>query len=87
MSYAKALTDRDFFASAGAVCVYAEVSGIGVRVEFASPDATGTARLGSSEVCAKAIVMATTALHAHREKLLPLFERLTPSRGDSSASK
>ena len=87
MSYDKALTERDFFASATAVCVYAEVSGIGVRVEFAAPDAVGTVRLGSSDVCVKALALATTALHDHREKLLPLFERLARTRGESQARK
>jgi hypothetical protein len=85
MSYVKALTEQDFFASATAVCVYAEVSGIGVRVEFTSPDAAGTVGLGSSEVCAKALAIATKALDAHREKLLPLFARLVSARSDSSA--
>lgn len=87
MSYDKALTERDFFASTTAVCVYAEVKGIGVRVEFAAPDAAGTVRLGSSDICTRALALATTAFHAHREQLLPLFERLGRTSDDANARK
>ena len=67
---------KDFFASASGVGVYVEVRGIAIRVTFASVDAIGETRLGDTADCQEALRVATAALEAHREQLLPLFEKV-----------
>ena len=72
--------EKDFFASERGVCVYVEVRSVAIRVEFETPDATGTVRLGTSEDCMRAAQAATEALQKYRAALLPLFEKVAAER-------
>jgi hypothetical protein len=65
----------EFFASRSGVCVYVNIDGQAVRVQFASVDAHGIAE-SSSPNAEAAIVAAKTALQKHRAELAPLFERV-----------
>jgi 2,3-bisphosphoglycerate-independent phosphoglycerate mutase len=72
---------KDFFASATGVGVYVEVRKIAIRVTFATVDAIGETRLGDTPDCQEASRVATAALRAHREQLLPLFDKVARERG------
>lgn len=65
----------EFFASRSGVCVYVNIDGQAVRVQFASVDAQGVAE-GSSPHAELAIAEAKSALQKHRIELSPLFERV-----------
>jgi hypothetical protein len=68
----------EFFASRSGVCVYVNIGGQAVRVQFASVDAHGVAESSSANAEA-AIVAAKTALQKYRVELTPLFERVARS--------
>ena len=65
----------EFFASRSGVCVYVNIDGQAVRVQFASVDAHGVAE-SSSPNAEAAVVAAKTALQKYRAELAPLFERV-----------
>lgn len=65
----------EFFASRSGVCVYVNIDGQAVRVQFASVDAHGVAE-GASPDAEEAIRAAKSALQKHRAALVPLFERV-----------
>jgi hypothetical protein len=65
----------EFFASRSGVCVYVNIGGQAVRVQFATVDAQGVAE-GSSPNAEAAIVEAKSALQKYRAELTPLFERV-----------
>lgn len=75
---------KDFFATSAGVGVYVEVRGIAIRVTFATVDAVGETRLGATPDCQEALRVATTALQTHRERLLPLFEKIARERATTS---
>jgi hypothetical protein len=75
---------KDFFASTSGVCVYVEVRRIAIRVTFATPDAAGETRLGTTPDCQEAKRVATMALQTHREQLAPLFAKVAREREATS---
>jgi hypothetical protein len=75
---------KDFFATATGVGVYVEVHKIAIRVTFATVDAVGETRLGDTPDCREALRVATMALQTHRERLLPLFEKIARERAITS---
>jgi hypothetical protein len=66
----------EFFATSGGVCVYVNVHARAFRVQFATPDAPGSAGDTSAAGASEAIAVARAAFVKHREKLTPLFERI-----------
>jgi hypothetical protein len=65
----------EFFASRSGVCVYVNLDGQAVRVQFADLDAHGVAE-GDSPDAEEAVRIAKSALQKHRAELGPLFERV-----------
>ena len=65
----------EFFASRSGVCVYVNIDGQAVRVQFANVDAQGVAD-GASPNAEEAIRIAKLALQKYRTELGPLFDRV-----------
>jgi hypothetical protein len=69
-------TAEEFFASATGVCVYVNIRGRALRVQFETPDGPGLAQ-GTTDVGAnEALAAASRALEKHKDQLRPLFERV-----------
>lgn len=75
-----------FFASRAGVCVYVIVRRHAIRVCFESADASG--RIDDqtiTEDAAAAIAAAWGVLHANRESLMQLFDRIAEASGPSTS--
>lgn len=69
-------TAEEFFVSATGVCVYVNICGRAVRVQFESPDGPGVAAQGMMAGDAdEALAAATSVLERCKSQLRPLFER------------
>ena len=65
-----------FFASASGVCVYVDVRGRAVRVQFESAIGPGIAQETDGSRAAEALAVAGSALERHRVHLQPLFDKV-----------
>lgn len=67
---------EEFFASATGVCVYVNVRGRAVRVQFASASGPGLTEGKVDADAAEALVVASSVLERHQAQLQPLFEKV-----------